>query len=80
MKKYLPLLPLFTAFVVPGALGLEIAGIALPASFSLGAAFSASVAALLGALVYADYRRGDRVRASSAVRVLGTRAVYPLAA
>ena len=80
MKKSLPILPLFTAFVVPGALGLEIAGIALPASFSLGLAFSASVAALLGAVAFSDYGRGGRTRAASAARVVGTRAVYPLAA
>lgn len=80
MKKSLHLLPLASAFVVPGALGLEIAGVNLSSSVSLAAAFSVAVAAALVAITFADYSGGRRARVASAALLAATRSPHPLAA
>lgn len=80
MKKSLHLLPLFTTFVVPGSLGLELAGVDLSSTFSLAGAFSVAVAGALVTIAFADYAGGRRARTASAALVADTRAPHPLAA
>lgn len=80
MKKSLHLLPLASAFVVPGALGLEIAGVDLSATVSLATAFNVAVAAAVLAIAFADYTGGRRARALSARLLAATRSPHPLAA
>lgn len=80
MKKSLHLLPLASAFVVPGALGLEIAGVDLSATLSLAGAFTLAVAGALVAIAFADYTGGRRARPTSAALLADTKATHPLAA
>lgn len=80
MKKSLHLLPLASAFVVPGALGLEIAGVDLSATVSLAAAFSVAVVGALLAIAFSDYTGGSRARSVSAALLADTRSPHPLAA
>ncbi len=80
LNKSLHLLPLASAFVVPGALGLEIAGVDLSPAVNLAGVFTLAVAAALGALAFADYTGGRRVRPVSAALLADAKSPHPLAA
>ncbi len=80
MNNTLKLLSLFTSAAVPGALAVEMSGLALPAGIDAFTAFCAFAATLVVTTFASDYGRRARSLETLTAVPATAKAAHPLAA